>query len=55
MKREILKLFMELLEDWETAEEVVINDRGNIDDYDKLEIRKKEYINKINELLRKIE
>ena len=54
MKTEILNLFMELLEEWEIAEEVVINDRGSIDDYDILDIRKKEYINKINELLSKI-
>ena len=54
MKNEILNLFMELLKEWEIAEEVVINDRGNIDDYDILDIRKKEYINKINELLSKI-
>ena len=54
MKTEILNLFMELLEEWEIAEEVVINDRGSIDDYDILDIRKKEYIKKINELLSKI-
>ena len=54
MKNEILNLFMELLKEWEIAEEVVINDRGSIDDYDILDIRKKEYINKINELLSKI-
>ena len=54
MKNEILNLFMELLKEWEIAEEVVINDRGSIDDYNILDIRKKEYINKINELLSKI-
>ena len=54
MKNEILNLFMELLKEREIAEEVVINDRGSIDDYDILDIRKKEYINKINELLSKI-
>ena len=54
MKNEILNLFMELLKEWEIAEDVVINDRGSIDDYDILDIRKKEYINKINELLSKI-
>lgn len=54
MKGDILNLFLELLEEWEDAEEVVIDDRGCLDDYDELEIRKEEYLNRINELLDKI-
>lgn len=54
MNDDILELFNCLLEEWREAEEVIINDRGNVDDYDKLANREKEYREKINELLGKL-
>lgn len=54
MKDEILNLFMEILEEWEIAEDVVINESGELDNYEELSRRKDEYIKKINELIKKI-
>lgn len=55
MKAEIFNLFKEVLEKWINAEEIVINDRGDISDYEELENDEREYLNRINELLSKIE
>lgn len=55
MKEDILNLFLELLEEWEDAEEVIIDDRGSLNDYDELKRKKEEYLNKINKLLDKVE
>lgn len=55
LKEEIFNLFKEVLERWINAEETVINDRGDISDYEELENDEREYLNKINKLLSKIE
>lgn len=55
MKEEIFNLFKEVLERWINAEETVINDRGDISDYEELENDEREYLNRINKLLSKIE
>ncbi|MDU2670410.1 MAG: hypothetical protein E7C49_00215 [Clostridium sp.] len=54
MKEEIFNLFKEVLEKWINAEETVINDRGDISDYEELENDEHEYINRINKLLDEI-
>lgn len=55
MKEEIFNLFKEVLERWINAEETVINDRGDISDCEELENDEREYLNRINKLLSKIE
>jgi hypothetical protein len=53
-KKELLKIFMELLDEWESAEDIVINDRDTsieCDEYEELEKRKKEYIKRFNKAL----
>lgn len=54
MKDKLLDLFEDILERWIIAEEVVINDRGNTEDYKELENQKKEYMLLINDLLSKL-
>lgn len=51
MVDEIKKLFEELIERWELAEETVINDRGTLEDYDLLEEEEKIFRNKLNYIL----
>lgn len=53
MKEELLKIFLEVLEEWEDAEEVIINDRGYISEYEELEIRKNKYIERFSNELEK--
>lgn len=54
MKDEIITLFMELLDEWEIAEDTAINYMGDISDYEELRERKKDYITRINKLLNKL-
>jgi hypothetical protein len=42
-KNNLLKIFEELLEEWEKSESTVIHDRGDLDDYDQLEKNKEEF------------
>lgn len=51
MKEEILNIFLELLKEWEEAECVCINEYGCTEDYDKIEPRKQEYIERFNKVL----
>jgi hypothetical protein len=51
LKDELLKIFLEVLEEWEDAEEVIINDRGNVSEYVELEERKQEYIERFKKEL----
>ncbi|WP_181246055.1 MULTISPECIES: hypothetical protein [Clostridium] len=51
MKEELLNIFLELLEEWENVEEVSINDRGDVSEYEELEERKNKYIERFNKAL----
>lgn len=51
MIEELKELFEELIERWELAEETVINDRGNLEDYDLLEEEEKIFRNKLETIL----
>lgn len=55
-KEELSKIFKELLEEWEIAEEIVINDRDTsieYDEYEELEKRKNEYMKRFDDALSK--
>lgn len=54
LKEELLKIFLEVLEEWEDAEEVIINDRGDVSEYEELEERKNKYIRRFNDALKNI-
>ena len=51
MKEELLKIFNELLDKWESAEYAWVNEHGILNDYDEIEKEKQEYINKFNKAL----
>lgn len=51
LKEELLNIFLELLEEWENVEEVSINDRGDVSEYEELEERKNKYIERFNKAL----
>lgn len=54
LKKEILGLFYSLLDKWRDAEETVIDDRGNLEDYKDLDRIELEYKESINVLLNKL-
>lgn len=47
----ILKLFTELLSDWESSKECIVNDRGELEDYDKLKKTINKYKKEVNKLI----
>jgi hypothetical protein len=51
LKEELLNIFLELFEEWENAEEICINDRGDVSEYEELETRKNKYIERFNKAL----
>ncbi|MGN4897801.1 hypothetical protein ACTFSB_28515 [Bacillus cereus group sp. MYBK14-3] len=50
-KGNLLKIFEELLKEWESAEGLVIHDRGCLDDYNELEKEVEEYRRRFLEAL----
>lgn len=50
-KAKALEVFLELLEAWEESESMVINDRGDIDDFKLMRREKTEYEAKFLEAL----
>ncbi|GKX65845.1 hypothetical protein [Inconstantimicrobium mannanitabidum] len=55
LKKELTDIFLELLEEWENSEEIIINDRGDISEYEELEERKNKYLIKFNGILNDIQ
>lgn len=51
MKEELRKLFEEILNDYESSEETVINDRGSLEDYNWLEQRIQEYKDRFEKII----